>query len=72
MVAGSVGGGSGGTSEVEFAKGVGGYEMSRNYKFTVVNSENVWAKAMSRVLVDKLTAEQAVDEMIARIKDIAG
>lgn len=56
----------------QFANGVGGYEMARNYKFTIVNSENVWAKAMSRILVDKLSAEQAVDEMIARIKEIAG
>jgi multiple sugar transport system substrate-binding protein len=32
----------------------------------------VWAKAMSRVVTDKWTPEKAVDEMIKRIKDVAG
>jgi multiple sugar transport system substrate-binding protein len=52
----------------QFAAGVGGYEMSRNYKFTAVNNENVWAKAVIRVVLDKVPVEQSVDEMIARIK----
>lgn len=41
-----------------------------DYRFTAVNAENVWGKAMVRMVQDKLTAEQAVDEMIKRIKEI--
>ena len=33
---------------------------------------NVWAKAMNRVVNDKWTPEKATDEMIARIKQVAG
>ena len=39
---------------------------------TIVNNENVWAKAMNRVVNDKIPVDQAVTEMIARIKAIAG
>ena len=42
------------------------------YKFTILNNENVWAKAMSRVVNDKVPVETAVDELIARIKEVAG
>ena len=48
------------------------FEFTKNYKFTIVNNENVWAKAMNRVVNDKIPVEQAVTEMIARIKAIAG
>jgi multiple sugar transport system substrate-binding protein len=33
--------------------------------------ENVWAKAMNRILSEKWTAERAIDEMIGRIKTVA-
>jgi multiple sugar transport system substrate-binding protein len=56
----------------QFANGTVNFEMVRNYKFTVLNNENVWAKAMNRVLNDKLAVDAAVDEMIARIKAVAG
>jgi len=46
--------------------------LTKNYRFTVLNNENVWAKAMNRVLSEKWTVEKAVDEMIARIKTVAG
>jgi multiple sugar transport system substrate-binding protein len=36
----------------------------------VVNGELVWAKAVHRVVADGISAEQAVDEAIARIKEI--
>ena len=36
------------------------------------NNENVWAKAANRVLNDKIPVDKAVDEMIARIKQVAG
>jgi multiple sugar transport system substrate-binding protein len=32
--------------------------------------ENVWAKAVHRVVTEGITPEQAVDEAIARIKQI--
>jgi len=41
-----------------------------DYRFTSVNAENVWGKAMIRIVQDKISPEQAVDEMIKRIKDI--
>jgi multiple sugar transport system substrate-binding protein len=48
------------------------FQFVYNYKFTAVNAENVWAKAMQRVIQDKITPEAAVDEMITRVKQIAG
>lgn len=56
----------------QFSAGTVPFEFTKNYKFTVLNNENVWAKAMSRVINDKLSVEKAVDEMIARIKAVAG
>ncbi|WID95397.1 extracellular solute-binding protein [Bosea vestrisii] len=56
----------------QYTDGTVPFQFVYNYKFTAVNAENVWAKAVNRVLVDKVTPEQAVDEMIARIKQIAG
>jgi len=32
----------------------------------------VWAKCMSRILNDNIPVDKAVDEMIARIKTVAG
>jgi multiple sugar transport system substrate-binding protein len=32
----------------------------------------VWAKGANRVLNDKIPVDKAVDEMIARIKQVAG
>jgi len=55
----------------QFQAGTTPFEFTKNYHFTVVNKENVWAKAMNRVLSDKVSPEQAVDEMISRIKTIA-
>jgi multiple sugar transport system substrate-binding protein len=56
----------------QFAAGTVNFEFTKNYKFTILNNENVWAKAMSRVVNDKVPVEQAVDELIARIKEVAG
>ena len=56
----------------QFAAGTVTFELTKNYKFTVVNNENVWAKAMNRVVNEKIPVDKAVDEMIARIKEIAG
>ena len=56
----------------QFMAGTTPFEFTKNYKFTVLNNENVWAKAMNRVLNEKVPVPQAVDEMIARIKAVAG
>lgn len=56
----------------QFAAGTVNFEFTKNYKFTVLNNENAWAKAMSRIVTDKVPVEQAVDELIARIKEVAG
>src|SRR5882672_4238435 len=56
----------------QFSAGTVPFEFTKNYKFTILNNENVWAKAVNRVVVDKWTPEKAVDEMVARIKQVAG
>jgi multiple sugar transport system substrate-binding protein len=56
----------------QFAAGTVNFEFTKNYKFTVLNNENVWAKAMNRIVNDKIPVDQAVDELIARIKEVAG
>jgi multiple sugar transport system substrate-binding protein len=56
----------------QFAAGTVPFEFTKNYKFTILNNENVWAKAMNRVASEKVPVDKAVDEMIARIKAVAG
>jgi multiple sugar transport system substrate-binding protein len=56
----------------QFTAGTVPFQFVQNFRFTQVNAENVWAKAMQRVIQDKVTPEVAVDEMIKRIKEIAG
>ena len=56
----------------QFMSGTTPFEITKNFKFTVLNNENVWAKAMNRILNEKVPTEKAVDEMIARIKEVAG
>jgi multiple sugar transport system substrate-binding protein len=56
----------------QYAAGTVPFEFTKNYKFTILNNENVWAKAMNRVVNEKVPVEKAVDEMIARIKAVAG
>ena len=55
----------------QYANGTVPFEFTKNYKFTILNNENVWAKAMSRVVTDKVPVDKAVDEMIERIKTVA-
>ena len=54
----------------QYAAGTKTFEFTKNYKFTILNNENVWAKAMNRVVSEHWTVEKAVDEMIARIKQV--
>ena len=56
----------------QFKAGTVTFEFTKNYKFTILNNENVWAKAMNRVVSEKIPVDKAVDEMIARIKQVAG
>jgi len=56
----------------QFMSGTTPFEFTKNYKFTVLNNENVWAKAMNRILNEKVPVDKAADEMIARIKTVAG
>ena len=56
----------------QFRAGTGTFPFTRNWKFTILNNENVWAKAMSRVVNDKWTPERAADELIARAMQVAG
>lgn len=46
------------------------FQFVYNHRFAAVNAENVWSRAMSRVLQDKVPPEQAVDEMFARIRQL--
>ncbi len=55
----------------QFMSGTTPFEFTKNYKFTVLNNENVWAKAMNRILNEKVPVDKAVDELIARIKTVA-
>jgi multiple sugar transport system substrate-binding protein len=55
----------------QFMNGTTPFEFTKNYKFTVLNNENVWAKAMNRILNEKVPVDKATDEMIARIKTVA-
>ena len=56
----------------QFMNGTVTFEFTKNYKFTVLNNENVWAKAANRILNEKMPVDKATDEMIARIKAVAG
>jgi multiple sugar transport system substrate-binding protein len=54
----------------QFKTGPQSSEFAKNWKFARLDAENVWAKAMNRVVTDKVSVEKAVDELIARIKDV--
>ena len=42
----------------------------QNPAYSLVLKDNVWGKALNRIVVDKISSEQAADEAIARIKQI--
>ena len=56
----------------QYMSGTVPFEFTKNFKFTVLNNENVWAKAMNRIINEKVPVDKAVDELIARIKTVAG
>lgn len=43
-----------------------------NHKLIEINAENAWGKAVTRVVLDGAEPAEAVDELIARIKAVAG
>jgi multiple sugar transport system substrate-binding protein len=43
-----------------------------NHKIIDVNAENAYGKAVGRIVLEDWSAEDAVDELIARIKQVAG
>jgi len=44
--------------------------QSRNHLYAKVMAEGLWGKAMGRMLLDSWSAEEAVDELAARMKEI--
>lgn len=46
------------------------YYSAQNPAYTTVMEENVWGKALNRIVMDGIIPEQAADEAIARIKQI--
>jgi multiple sugar transport system substrate-binding protein len=46
--------------------------VSGDRRYRLVYQELVWAKAIHRVVTENISPEQAVDEAIARIKEILG
>ncbi|TPQ39546.1 ABC transporter substrate-binding protein [Bradyrhizobium guangdongense] len=56
----------------QFKGGTAAFDFTKNWKFTILNNENAWAKAMNRVVSEKVPVDKAVDELIARIKQVAG
>ena len=56
----------------QFKAGTTSFEFTKNYKFNILDKENAWAKAMNRVVIEKLSVDRAIDELIARIKEVAG
>jgi multiple sugar transport system substrate-binding protein len=46
------------------------YYADYDWRYDLVFQENVWPKAIHRVVTEGITPEQAVDEAIARIKQI--
>lgn len=43
-----------------------------NHKLIAVNAENAYGKAVTRVVLEGVSPEQATDELIARMKELAG
>lgn len=55
-----------------FKQAAGAQAFTTDRRFSVLNHQNLWAKALHRVVVEQVPADQVVDELIARIKAAAG
>ena len=56
----------------QFKAGTVTFEFTKNWKFTILNNENVWAKAMNRVVNQNMSVDDSVDQLIKAIKATAG
>src|SRR5258706_6562513 len=56
----------------QFSAGTVTFSVLPHYKITILNNHDISAQAMNRVAAEKWPVEKAVDEMIARIKQVAG
>ena len=54
----------------QVSQGIVFFPFVYNWKFTIVNAENVWGRATARIAKDGVPAEKAADELIARVKQI--
>jgi multiple sugar transport system substrate-binding protein len=52
----------------QFMAGTRPFEYTSNFKFAILDNENVWSRAMHRVVKGKLPVDKAVDELIERIR----
>lgn len=46
------------------------FQQVYNYKYAAVQAENLWGKALGRIVIDGWPAEKATDELIDRIKEL--
>jgi multiple sugar transport system substrate-binding protein len=54
----------------QVSEGIVFFPFVYSWKFTIVNAENVWGRAVARIAKDKIPPEKAADELIARVKQI--
>ena len=54
----------------QIQEGIVFFPFTKNWKFTIVNAENVWGRAIARVAKDGINPEKAADELIERVKQI--
>jgi multiple sugar transport system substrate-binding protein len=54
----------------QVSEGIVFFPFVYNWKFTVVNAENVWGRATARIAKDGVPPEKAADELIQRVKQI--
>jgi multiple sugar transport system substrate-binding protein len=54
----------------QVSEGLAFFPFVRNWRLTIANAENVWARAIARIVKDGATPEAAADELIERLKRI--
>ena len=54
----------------QIQRGIVFFPFTKNWKFTIVNAENVWGRAAARVAKDGIKPEEAAEELITRVKQI--
>jgi multiple sugar transport system substrate-binding protein len=51
-------------------EGIVFFPFTKNWKFTIINAENVWGRATARIAKDGIAPDKAADELIDRVKQI--